>query len=74
MIAKYESIKHDVFEALNNMIEAGMNPRQASLEISTKYPVFVALFKVDHEMLQEWTEWMAEFAYYVKNKKFFKEN
>ena len=73
MLKKYESIKEDVFESLGNLIEADVNPKQAALDVISRYPVFVALFKVDQEMLQEMVEWMSEFAYYIKNKAFYKE-
>ena len=73
MIEKYNTIKKDAFEYIQNRIQAGIAPPYIASELQIKYPVFIAFFNSDPEMILEFMTWLTEQAYFLINRRWYGE-
>ncbi len=75
MLKKYSTIKQDIFEYVQNRIQAGAKPEVIAQEIKNRYRAEIAFFKCkDPEMIDEFMQWLAEFAFYFTNRMFYDQN
>lgn len=64
MMAKYEKVKKDVIDYIHNQVLLKTKRRDIVNMVCLRFPVFVAFFKVDREMLKEIVRWMHDSIYH----------
>jgi len=71
MIEKYKTVKQDVFEYVRNRVKLGIKPGNIAAEVEHRFPTFIAFFKCDPEMINEFIQWLIEQAYYYEHNAFY---